>query len=74
MPRPSEVAIHQLSESLEIDDQFLMACMDDSVIELDEVEGRLEFANGTVLCLRRLQRICLTFNVDVTVALLLMHR
>ena len=73
MPRPSDVAIHHLCENLEIEDHFLLACMEESVIELHEIEGHLEFANGTALRLRRLQRICLTFNVDVTVALLLMQ-
>jgi hypothetical protein len=73
MPRPSDLAIHQLSEDMEIEDQFLLACLEESVVELYEVEGRLEFANATALRLRRLQRICLTFDVDVTVALLLMH-
>jgi hypothetical protein len=58
---------------MEIEDQFLLACLEESVVELYEVEGRLEFANATALRLRRLQRICLTFDVDVTVALLLMH-
>jgi len=73
MPRPSDLAIHQLSEDMEIEDQFLLACLEESVVELYEVEGRQEFANATALRLRRLQRICLTFDVDVTVALLLMH-
>ena len=73
MPRPSDLAIHQLSEDMEIEDQFLLACLEESVVELYEVEGRQEFSNATALRLRRLQRICLTFDVDVTVALLLMH-
>ena len=73
MPRPSEAAIHQLCENLEIEDHFLLACLEESLVELQEIEGRLEFANATALRLRRLQRICLTFNVDVMVALLIMH-
>jgi hypothetical protein len=68
-----KAAIHQLCVRLDIEDHFFMACLEESVIEIDETEGRLELANGTALRLRRLQRICLTFNVDVPVALLLMQ-
>jgi hypothetical protein len=71
MPRPSQAEIHALCESLDIDDDFFVACLEDSVIELYEVEGHLELANATALRLRRLQRICVTFSVDVSVALML---
>ena len=71
MPKPSKTAIRQLCEQLEIEDHFLLACLEESIIEVDESEGRLEVAHGTVLRLRRLQRICLTFNVDLPVALML---
>lgn len=71
MPKPSEAAIRQLCVNLGIEDHFFMACLEESVIDVYETEGRLEFANGTVMRLRRLQRICLTFNVDVPVALML---
>ena len=73
MSRPSEAAIHHLCLQLEIEDLFFVACLQESVIEVYETEDRLELANGTALRLRRLQRICLTFNVDVSVALALMH-
>jgi hypothetical protein len=73
MRRPSEAAIHQLCARLEIEDHLFMACLEESIIEVDETEGRLELANGTALRLRRLQRICLTFHVDVPVALQLMR-
>jgi hypothetical protein len=73
MPRPSDRAIHRLCEEMEIEDEFLLTCLEESVVELDEIDGRLEFANATALRLRRLQRVCLTFHVDVTVGLLLMH-
>jgi hypothetical protein len=71
MPRPPEAAIRRLCEQLDIEDHFLISCLEESVIEVDEMEGRLELANGTVLRLRRLQRICMTFNVDLPVALML---
>ena len=74
MSKPSEAAIHQLCVQLDIEEHFFMACLEESVIEVSETEGRLELANGTVLRLRRLQRICLTFDVDVPVALMLMPR
>jgi len=68
---PTEIAIRRLCEQLEIEDRFFLACMEESVIDVYEAEGRLELANGTILRLRRVQRICLTFNVDVPVALML---
>ena len=71
MPRPSETAIRQLCGHLEIEEHFFIACLEESVIEIDETQGRLDLCNGTALRLRRLQRICLTFNVDVPVALML---
>jgi hypothetical protein len=71
MSRPADAAIHALCERLELEEHFLIACLDESAIEVSQVEGRLELANGTALRLRRLQRICLTFNVDVSVALML---
>jgi len=74
MPKPPKAALRRLCEHLEIEDYFLMACLEESVIEVYETKGRLEFANGTLLRLRRLQRLCLTFDVDVHVALMLSER
>jgi hypothetical protein len=71
--KPSKAAISRLCENLGIEDQFFMVCLAESVIEIRETQGRLELTNGTVLRLRRLQRICLTFDVDVPVALMLMR-
>ena len=68
---PSEAALRQLCENLGIEDHFVRVCLEESVIEVCEEEGRLDLANGTALILRRLQRICLTFNVDLPVALML---
>jgi len=73
MSKPSETAVHHLCEVLEIEDHFLWACLDESVIDVYETDGRLELTNGTALRLRRLQRICLTFNIDVPLARLLMR-
>ncbi len=74
MPKPSEAAIRQFCVELEIEDHFFMACLEESVIEVYETDGRLELGNASALRLRRLQRVCLTFNVDVPVALLMMRR
>jgi hypothetical protein len=71
MRRLSEAAIRQLCEQLGIEGRFFMACLEESVIEVYETEGHLDLANGTILRLRRLQRICLTFEVDVPVAVML---
>jgi hypothetical protein len=71
MPKPPEAALHQLCAQLQIEEHFFIACLEESVIEVHELDGRLELANGTILRLRRLQRICLTFDVDIPVALML---
>lgn len=73
MLRPPDAAICQLCETLEVEVHFLRVCLEESVIDVYETEGRLELANGTALRLRRLQRICVTFNVDVPIALMLMR-
>jgi len=67
----SETAIQQLCERLQIETGFFIQCFQESVIEVEEIDGHLDLGNGTILRLRRLQRICHTFNVDLPVALLL---
>ena len=73
MAKLSKAAIRRLCEQLDLEDHFFLACLEESVIDVYAVEGRLEPANGTVLRLRRLQRLCLTFDVDVPVAVMLSH-
>lgn len=73
MAKLSKTAIRRLCEQLDLEDHFFLACLEESVVDVYKVEGRLELVNGTVLRLRRLQRICLTFGVDVPVARLLMR-
>jgi len=67
----SEDALRQLSRRLDIEALFLKECMQAAVVEIQEIDGTLDLAEGTTLRLRRLQRICHTFNVDLHVALLL---
>src|ERR1039458_6364530 len=45
MPRPSEAAIRQLCEDLEIEDHFLIACLEESIVDVCETEGQLELTN-----------------------------
>jgi len=73
MRKPSTALIHQLCAQLAVERQFIMVCLEESAIEIRRTKGRLTLANGTALRLRRLQRICLTFDVDVHAALLLMR-
>ncbi len=72
MPNATEAAIQQLCERLQIDSGFFAQCLQESVVEIHEVNGRWELANGTIIRLRRLERICNTLNVGVTAALLVL--
>lgn len=73
MYSPSDTALQNLCERLQIDPEFFVECLRESVIEVHEIEGRLDLGNGTVLRLRQLERICTTLNVDLPVALLLVQ-
>ncbi len=68
----SDIAVQKLCRELQIDSDFLVQCLHASVIEVHETEGHLVLGNGTVLLLRRLERICVTLNVDISGALLLL--
>jgi hypothetical protein len=54
----------RLSESLRIEHGFLVQCIEESIVEIRE--GNV--SNGSVLRLRKLERVCRTFNVDVPTA------
>jgi len=69
--RLSEAALREPCAGLEIEPAFLAACLEESMVAVEDRQGRLELSQGTALRLRRLQRICLTFHVDVHVAVLL---
>ena len=72
MPKYTETAIHEFCRSLRIDSAFFSECLQESVIEIREIEGRLDMGNGTALRLRQLERICGTLNVDVPTARLVL--
>lgn len=71
MSNAPDVLIRQLCESLHVDHGFFVECLQESVVEVHEVNGRLELANATVLRLRRLERICGALEVPVPAALML---
>jgi hypothetical protein len=71
MPKPSDKKIRHLCKTLAVETHFLKACLEASVVEIYETKGHVDLGNGTALRLRRLQRICLTFEVDLPVALIL---
>ena len=56
----------------QIDSGFFTQCLHASVIEIHEINGRLDMGNGTALRLRQLERICRALNVGLPVALLLL--
>ncbi len=68
----SDTALKQLCECLQIDPEFFVQCIQESVVEIHEIDGRLDLGNGTVLRLRQLERICITMNVDVSSGMLLL--
>jgi hypothetical protein len=57
-----------LSETLHVERGFLVQCIEESVVEIHEADGRWNLSNGTALRLRRLERLCHVLNVDVPAA------
>lgn len=68
----SDAPLKQLCERLQIAPEFFVQCLQESFVEIQEIDGRLDLGNGTVLRLRQLERICVTLNVDVSGAMLLL--
>ena len=73
MPPADPTRIRELCATLQVDEEFFVQCLEASVVEVHEVDGRLELANATVLRLRRLERICATLEVPLPAALMLSH-
>jgi|GEM_PF-3518411 len=58
--------IQKLCRRLEVDSGFFVDCLEASIVEIQETEeGQIDLTNGSLLQLRRLQRICHTFHVEV---------
>ena len=72
MSKYPKTAIIQLCRHLQIDSEFFVQCLHESVIEIHEIDGRLDMDNGTALRLRQLERICRTLKVELPIALLLL--
>ncbi len=68
----SDIALKQLCDRLQINPEFVVQCLQESVVEIHEIDGRLDLGNGTILRLRQLERICVALNVDVSGAVLLL--
>jgi len=64
-----EQELQKLCEHLQINPEFFEQCLQESVVEIHEIDGHFDLGNGTVLRLRRLERICTTHNVDLSIAL-----
>jgi len=71
MKNYSEAALEELGKQLQIEPEFIKECTHEASIEFLEDESGLGFANGSALRLRRLQRLCETFEIDLPVAALL---
>jgi hypothetical protein len=72
MKKYPNAVIVQLSQRFEVGPGFLAQCLEESVIEVREVQGTWDLDGGTLLHLRRLQRICDTFDVEPAAAKLIL--
>ena len=72
MPNVPDAVIQQLCERLQVNSDFLVQCIQESVIEIHEIDGHWELSNGTVLRLRQVERICSTLNIGLSGALVLL--
>lgn len=68
MPVYPDAIVVRLSQSLHVDRGFIIECIEERVIEIREEKGEWSVVEGGTLQLRRLQRVCHTFNVNVPVA------
>jgi hypothetical protein len=67
-----EAVIITLCERLRVQRGFLVQCLEESVVEVQEIQGHWDLSNGTALRLRRLERLCRALNVDVPTAKLIL--
>jgi len=67
----SQKKLEDLCQRLQIEAEFLTVCVEESVIEIEEIGDQLDLGSGSILHLRRLERICHTLNVEPPVAILL---
>ena len=72
MKKYPEALIVELCQRLEIGRGFFVQCLEESVIEIGEVKGGWDLSEGTALRLRRLQRLCDTFDVELPAAKLIL--
>jgi hypothetical protein len=68
MPAYPENVIVILSERFHVERGFLAQCIEESVVQIQEVAGEWDLSDGTALRLRRLERLCRTFEIDVPIA------
>jgi len=72
MVKYPQAVVSEFCQRFQIDSVFFVQCLEESIIEIREIDGRLDLSNGTALRLRQLERICSTMNVDLPVASLLL--
>jgi hypothetical protein len=73
MPEASDPEIQRLCRGLRIDAEFFVECVRESVVEIREIDGRVDLGGGSALRLRRLERLCEALDVELPVALLLLE-
>jgi hypothetical protein len=68
----SDKAIRALSKKLRVDQGLFIECVEASVVEIRETDGQLNLSNASALRLRRLERVCQTFDLEVDVAVMIL--
>jgi len=63
-----------LSERLHVSKELLIHCFDYSLIEIEGRGERIDLSGGTVLRMRRLQRLAEHLDIDVAIAAILLER
>jgi len=61
-----------LARKLDITVEFLSDCVEYSAVRLVEIEDRVDLQEDSMLRLRRLQRVCNTFDVDACIGSMLL--
>ncbi len=68
------IELEDLSRRLHLDIGFLLACLESSDVTISADARPLELDHAMLHRLRRLQRLCETFQIDPLIAALLLDR
>ena len=74
MTKINRRTIHVLSERLHMSEDFLVHCVEYSLIEMEGRGKNSDLSPGPALRLRRIQRLSENLDIDVAIAALLLDR